>query len=258
MSRVSEFILKAFSRSPETADYVIEHYDQKHSDVNVNIRTLKEGFPNLQEMIHNKTVLDIGCSEGMETLALSKMGAYEVHGIDIRIDDEKNQEIQKNVDCRMKFTVMDAQNTQFVNETFDVIVTCGSFEHFSSPFMILKESNRILRENGRIYLTSGVWAHPWGAHMNFFTKIPWVQYFFSEHTIMNVRSLFRNDGALKFNEVEGGLNKIGIRNFKKIVKELDLKIEYIKLNPVKGLTLLTKIPFVNELFTNLIIAILRK
>lgn len=258
MSKLGELLLHKLSRDPTTGDYVIEHYEQKHRDVKVYMSNLQETFPNLQTMIYNKKVLDIGCAEGMETLALSMMGAYDVYGIDIRIDDEKNQEIQQNSNCRMTFSVMDAQNTPFPNKEFDVIVSCGSFEHFDNPHIILKECKRILKDDGQIYLTSGVWAHPWGAHMNFFTKVPWVQFVFSESTIMNVRHAYRNDGATKFNEVEGGLNKIGIRSFNKIVKELNLTVEYLKLNPVKGLTPLTKIPYVNELFTNLIIAILRK
>jgi len=207
MSVVGEFILQKLSRAPQIEDYLNEHYELKHGDVNVYIRALKETFPNLGAMISNKTVLDIGCSEGTETLALSMMGAYEAHGIDIRIDDEKNQKIKlQNLHNRMKFSVMDAQNTSFSNDTFDAIVTCGSFEHFDSPYMILKECNRILKEDGRIYLTSSVWAHPWGAHMNFFTKVPWVQFIFSEETIMNVRRSYRKDGAKRYNEVEGGLN----------------------------------------------------
>jgi hypothetical protein len=75
---------------------------------------------------------------------------------------------------------------------------------------------------------------------------------------MNVRKKYRNDGANRFNEVEGGLNKIGIRSFNDMINDLNLKVEYLKLNPVKGLTLLTKVPYLNELFTNLIVAVLRK
>ena len=259
MSKIGEFILRKLSRHPEIADFVNEDYELKHRDVNFYKEALNKTFPSLSKMISNKKVLDVGCSEGMETLALSMLGAHEVFGIDIRIDNKKNHVIQQQYpNNRMKFSVMDAHNTTFSNETFDAIVTCGSFEHFDSPYLILKEFQRILKIDGRIYLTSGVWAHPWGAHMNFFTRVPWVQFIFSESTIMNVRSLYRNDGAQRFNEVEGGLNKIGIREFNKIVKDLNYEIEYLKLNPVKGLTPLTRIPYINELFTNLIIAILKK
>ena len=259
MGAISELILYKLSRDPSAGDYLNERYEQKHKDVTAYISALQETFPNIQTMIADKYVLDVGCAEGIETLALSMMGANMAHGIDIRIEDDKNQVIkEQNKDCRMEFSIMDAQNTSFQDGEFDAVVTCGSFEHFNDPYLILKECKRILKDDGLIFLTSSVWAHPWGSHMNFFTKVPWVQHIFSETTIMNVRRKYRDDGANKFNEVEGGLNKVGIRSFNNMVKDLNLKIEFIKLNPVKGLTSLTKIPYVNELFTNLIIAVLKK
>ena len=94
--------------------------------------------------------------------------------------------------------------------------------------------------------------------MNFFTTVPWVQFLFSESTVMNVRKLYRNDGATRYADVEGGLNKIGIRRLLKFVRDLDLEIEYLKLNPVKGLAVLTGMPFINELFTGIIVLIVKK
>lgn len=259
MSEVSELILSNLSRGPEREDYSNEHYEKKHENVRTYIMFFEDNIPGFADMIENKKILDIGCSEGMEALALSMMGASEVFGIDIRIDNSKNKQIiEQNPDRQLNFAVMDAERTTFSDETFDAIVTCSSFEHFNDPKAILKECQRVLKSDGRIYLTSGVWAHPWGAHMNFFTKVPWVQFLFSESTIMNVRSHYRNDGAKKFAEVEGGLNKIGIRKLLKMVNELNLEVEYLKLKPVKGLSILTKIPLINELFTYLIVAVLRK
>jgi ubiquinone/menaquinone biosynthesis C-methylase UbiE len=196
MSKLGEYILRKFSRDPNAMDYVNEHYEQKHRDVKVYIQSLKNTFPDIETKIINKNVLDIGCAEGLETLAISMMGANEVHGIDIRINEDVNRQIQQQYpNNRMKFTIMDATNTQFKDSELDAVVTCGSFEHFNDPYLILKESKRILVDNGLIFLTSGVWAHPWGAHMNFFTRVPWVQFIFCESTIMNVRRAYRNDGA---------------------------------------------------------------
>ena len=94
--------------------------------------------------------------------------------------------------------------------------------------------------------------------MNFFTRVPWVQFIFSEQTIMNVRSLYQSDGAKAFSEVEGGLNRVGIRQFRKYVKDLNLDLRHLFLRPVSGLTALPKIPLINELFTGSIVAVLRK
>ena len=257
MSAIGEFVLGKLSRDPSAGDYLNEAYEAKHHDVKACIRELRDLFPAIGHKLIGKSVLDIGCAEGTETLALSMLGASSVHGIDIRIDPIANAAVRAQSGGAVEFSVMDATQTSFSDGTFDAAVTCGSFEHFADPFLVLKECARLVRPGGLIYLTSGVWAHPYGAHMNFFTNVPWVQYLFSEHTIMSVRKRYRRDGAMRFHEVPGGLNKVGIAAFRRMVGHLGLEYEYLKLNPIKQLTFLTRIPHFNELFTNLIVAVLR-
>jgi ubiquinone/menaquinone biosynthesis C-methylase UbiE len=258
MSKFGETLLGHLSLSPGAPEYLNDTYEDRHADIHVNVSDFRRTFPGIGRLVAGKHVLDIGCSEGIETFALCKLGAASAHGIDIRIPQDRHLrtvETYRNYDAR--FSVMDAASMSFPDATFDVAVTCGSFEHFNDPFAVLRECRRVVKPGGRILLTSGVWAHPWGAHMNFFTRVPWVQYLFSERTIMAVRKRFRSDGAERFHEVEGGLNKVGIRAFEQMVETLDLQADYLKLQPIKGLTALTRIPYVNELFTNLIIAVLR-
>lgn len=257
MGKFGESILRKVSRDHRTQDYINEEFDEKNRDASTCASYLTRVFPTLTCEIQNKDVLDIGCSKGVETLALSIMGAKKVHGIDIRLG-AAHKILERNPGRKLSFSTMNAENLGFPNEIFDIIITCSSMEHFNNPHAVLKECKRVLRYNGKVFLTSGVWSHPWGAHMNFFTKVPWVQYIFSEDTIMKVRSQYRMDGAKKYSDVEGGLNKIGIRSFKRMSNDLGFEIIYFKLNPVKGLTVLTSIPFLNEYFTNLIVSVLQK
>jgi len=259
MGKTGETILRKLSRDPGSSDYPNEKWALRQKDVNVFIKDLEATFPGIRSMVEGKKVLDIGCAHGMETLALSMLGAGEVHGIDIIIDAEKNRALQKQYpDCRMAFSVMAAEKTLFPDNEFDAVVTCYAFEHFKAPYLVLKEARRILKNNGLIFLTSSVWSSPWGAHMYFFTKVPWVQFLFSEKTIMNVRRDYRNDGAERFSDVKGGLNKVGLRDFHKMVKDLNLKIEYLKLVQEKRLAMLGNISYINEFFTHLFLAVLRK
>jgi SAM-dependent methyltransferase len=256
MSILGERILLALSRDRASGDYSVGHYEEKHQDVDVYIAILRRTFPGMD--LEGKKVLDIGCAEGMETLALSMMGAAEVHGIDIRIDAAQNKAIvEAHPDRAMRFSVMDAEATTFPDGEFDVAVTCGSFEHFLDPAAVLRETMRVVKPGGMIYVTSSVWAHPWGAHMNFFTRVPWVQFLFSERTIMAVRRRYRDDGATRFHEVEGGLNKVGVKSFQRIVRSLGLEVHRFHLTAVKGLRILTRLPLVRELFSSLIVVELR-
>ncbi len=259
MSLLGEFILRKLSRDPRSTDYVSMAYEEKYRDPETYAVSLTNTFPSMSRMVRGRQALDVGCSNGMEALALLAMGASKVTGIDIRIDPEKSARLLASHPFRgCELAVMDAEKMTFGDETFDVAISCGSFEHFNEPYSVLKECKRVVKANGRICLTSGVWSHPWGAHMNFFTRVPWVQFIFSESTIMNVRRCYRGDGAKRFCEVEGGLNRMGIRQFQDIVSELDLRIEYLRLVPVKGLSCLARIPGINEFFTSLVIAVLRK
>jgi len=259
MGRLGEFILRRLSRDPQGPDYAIEHYEEKHMDVDVYMRKLVNMFPSIQDSITQRVVLSAGCAEGMESLAIAKLGAREVVGVDIRIDSSQNRRLMEQYpDSRVSFCRTNVECLSFPDGAFDIVVTCGSLEHFNDPSMALGELRRVLKDDGIIYLTSGVWAHPWGSHMNFFTKVPWVQFFFSEATIMKVRSLYRHDGATRYSEVEGGLNNVGVRAFKRMVSGLKLKTEYLALVPVRGLHFLTRLNYVNEFFTSLIVATLSK
>ena len=86
--------------------------------------------------------------------------------------------------------------------------------------------------------------------MQFFTNVPWVHLLFSEKVIMNVRKLYRSDGAEKFEEVESGLNKMSVAKFERIIKESGMKIVFKNYECIRGLNFLGKIPWVRELFIN--------
>jgi hypothetical protein len=75
---------------------------------------------------------------------------------------------------------------------------------------------------------------------------------------MSVRSIFRDDGARTYEDVESGVNKMSVRKFEKIVKECGLRDVYRKYECVKRLDFLATIPFARELFINHITSILRK
>ncbi len=258
MSIIGEYVLGRLSRDPGAGDYLNEGFESKRNDPRFCISELQRWFPDITRQIAGRKVLDIGCGEGMEALAHSRMGAALVHGNDIHIDEARNEAVRKQAAGEIRFSVMDAMRTSFQDGEFDAAVTYCAFEHFADPFAVLKESARVVAPGGLIFLTSSVWAHPYGSHMQFFTKVPWVQYLFSEKTIMTVRKKYRNDGAMRFEDVPGGLNKVGMSSFLSMGKALDLELPYLKLNAIKQLDFLSRIPYVNELFTNMIIAVMRK
>lgn len=71
----------------------------------------------------NLKILDVGCGAGFFSILLVKEG-YQVTGIDLTPDMIKNARLlaeEEKVSC--EFQVMDAENPEFPDETFDVVIS---------------------------------------------------------------------------------------------------------------------------------------
>jgi hypothetical protein len=85
-----------------------------------------------------------------------------------------------------------------------------------------------------------------------------VNVLFSEQTVMKVRSRFRTDGAVRYEDVEGGLNRMTVSRFERLVHDCGLELEWSRYRGIKGLDWATKLPGARELLTTLITCVLRK
>jgi SAM-dependent methyltransferase len=221
---------------------------------------LKHYFGNhFVQSIKNKLVLDIGCGEGIQVVGSIIEGAKYAIGVEIRPIFGKGEEWAKQLAIfeRVKFTLSPIR--EIGEGCVDVAISQNSFEHFTNPEQILDDVLYVLKRDGKFFITFGPpWLHPYGEHLNFMVRYPWAHILFSEKTIMAVRKLFRNDHADRFEEVEGGLNKMTINKFKRSVRRFGFKLEELSLTPVKGLIPLAKIPYIQEFFTTHLSAILTK
>jgi hypothetical protein len=124
-------------------------------------------------------------------------------------------------------------------------------EHYPNPNETLMEMKSLLKPQGNLLITFGPpWYSPYGAHMFFFTKIPWVHLIFPEKWIMFWRHKYRSDGAMKYEDVESGLNKMSISKVERLIKEGGMKAVYQKYHGLKNIDFLTRIPILRELFIN--------
>jgi ubiquinone/menaquinone biosynthesis C-methylase UbiE len=255
--RLAERLLLGLSRAPSTGDYptTTSKYDLANA-LNFPRKTL----PGFDALIRGQNVLDYGCGPGWQAVAMRRQCmARSVLGIDINDTWLKaGRALAEREGC--------SEEVKFANKvdladirSFDVAISISSFEHFAEPEKNLSEMCEFVRPGGRIIVT---FAEPWyshnGAHMVFFTKVPWVNVLFSEETVLNVRSHFRCDGATRYEEIEGGLNRMTLAKFERIMRNSGMKIEYFKYYSTKQLPLVDRLPVLREFLVSAATCMLRR
>lgn len=253
--RIGEIILRALCRDVAEDDYC---QTLEHATSGNELSLLRRAYPNLSSIVGGKRVVDFGCGEGRQALALHKEEKCYVTGLDTNADTllkAKHLALDAGIDEEsLQFLDVASEDQE---GKFDVVISQNAMEHFPDPVEVIRQMKRLIHDNGKILITFGPpWYAPYGSHMHFFCKVPWINILFSEETIMHVRSFYRDDGAERFVDVESGLNKMSLKKFTNIISESDLNIESIKYKAVKGQDWIAKIPLIKELFVNHVTCVL--
>jgi SAM-dependent methyltransferase len=244
---LSERLLLLLSRKPGAEDPPASREEWNLENA---LSQLRAAFPDFDSLIAGKDVLDFGCGEGWQAVALAQNGARFVLGLDSNaktLAKARQLAQQAEVGGGVEF----AEKLNGDARLFDLVISQNSMEHFPDPAGALEEMKRALKPDGKILITFGPpWFAPYGSHMAFFTKVPWVNLLFSEKTVTEVRRRFRNDGAGRYEDVESGLNKMTVRKFERSVSVAGLRAEFRRYRCVKDLDALARLPVVRELLVN--------
>jgi SAM-dependent methyltransferase len=242
-------ILSFFCRRPGTADYAMSGI---HYEPGKELERLEEVFPDFRTRLSGKLAIDFGCGFGYQCAALALAGARQVIGIDIaeaalQVGRQRAEEC--GVGSRVEFA-----RTIPTGVKADIIISQNSFEHFLDPEEVLAQLSTALAPGGLLFITfSPPWYAPWGAHMSYFCRLPWVHLFFGERTIMEVRSRFRSDGARSFRDA--GLGELSLAKFEKLVEASRLEYQFRRYDCCLRLNWMQHTPF-RELFVNRVSLIL--
>lgn len=247
--RVPERILFLFSKDPASVfrnGYEGGASGEWNSDNALSV--LRREFPDFDALIRDKRVLDYGCGDGFQSIAMAKAGAARVFGVDL---DESRLVHAR----RLARGVDNLSFSEYISEEVDLAISLNAFEHFPEPSGNLRELSRAVRAGGQILITFGPpWLAPFGAHVGFFTSCPWANVLFSVHTLNRVRMLYRGDAQ---DDVDYGPNKITVRSFENLIEQSGLLVERLEYRTAKNLPL-GRIPGVREFFINHITCILRR
>lgn len=182
------------------------------------------------ENIHGNVIIDFGCGKGTEAVAMAKLGAKLVIGVDIQeshLSEARELAEAAGVQDRCIFSTS-------TTELADVVVSVDAFEHFDKPDQILSTMHNLLKPGGYALVSFGpTWYHPLGGHL--FSIFPWAHLVLNEKALVAWRGAFKSDGATCFGEVAGGLNQITIQKFTKMANRSDFQVTNLEKVPIRKL-----------------------
>ena len=106
---------------------------------------IRHEVKNFFENIKNKRVLDVGCGDGRYKKYIIDNNEYI--GIDVDESGHPNQDKKNDITWNKK-------KLPFENEFFDIILMTEVLEHIENVGETLDELNRVLKNNGKIFITS--------------------------------------------------------------------------------------------------------
>jgi 2-polyprenyl-3-methyl-5-hydroxy-6-metoxy-1,4-benzoquinol methylase len=175
-----------------------------------------------------KRVLDLGCGLGHDAVEIARRGASFVVGIDIQeglLESARTMAHRSGVADRCLFS-------SSTDDKFDVIISINAFEHIADTGAALRLIRDSMAPGGVGLIAFGpTWFHPHGGH--FFNLFPWAHIIFREEAILKWRSGFVQDGARRFEDITGGLNRMTISRFHNLVKSSGLTFRSFECVPIE-------------------------
>ncbi|MEO0834646.1 MAG: methyltransferase domain-containing protein [Cyanobacteria bacterium J06642_3] len=107
-----------------------------------------------------QNIIDVGCGIGGSTLYLAQKFGSMATGITlspVQASRAKERAVENGLDQRVDFTVANALDMPFEDNTFDLVWSLESGEHMPDKTKFLAECYRVLRPGGKIIFAT--WCH---------------------------------------------------------------------------------------------------
>jgi len=135
------------------SDVCVQRYFQRRKTA-----TIKK----LLEASDGDIVLDIGCGSGVQLMSLNINFPKFLIGTDISLDALTYAK-HKNI-AGSEFVRCDAQHLPFKSHSIDKIICAEVIEHLNEPELMIDETQRILKNNGSIVITTPNEISIWGMY----------------------------------------------------------------------------------------------
>ncbi|MEM2601068.1 MAG: class I SAM-dependent methyltransferase [Candidatus Hadarchaeales archaeon] len=138
-----EFVEKLGSELPMNEEEKLAF----HNDAKNRYRIILELLPQ-----NAKRILEVGAGSGLLTFLLREWSGGEVHALDLHAC---RREWRKGEWVEIQRCNVEEENFPFPSESFDCVVCSEVLEHLLfSPYHMLTETHRVLREGGTLILTT--------------------------------------------------------------------------------------------------------
>ncbi len=245
------------------------NYFMRGSYENPRFWTRLGGKPDFAE----SCVVDLGCGHGSLCVDIARSGSKQVIGLDLNpsLIAFAKENLNLNYPDLTKTIEFRLQNLRDMPESgIDFIVSKDTFEHVVELEQVMVEMKLRLKPNGKIYTGFGpLWNSPYGDHNR--TKMqslgPWGHLMLDQKRIVERLNLRYHTDVHSIYDL--GLNMLSFADYQRIFSMSGLKTVYFKVNAIDGspkhlrlagrlFSFLRKIPFLTELLTYNIYAILEK
>ncbi len=133
----------------------------------------------IAQAFSSQKILEVGCGNGLAACDLLSTGKeiYAVDIVDIRTDEVRQSPV--------RFEIGDVcDRLPYEDNSFDLVFSINSFEHFEQPANAFGEMIRLVRPNGILFLAfSPLYYSAWGLHAGRRLGMPYPQLLFSASTI---------------------------------------------------------------------------
>ena len=137
------------ARSAAIARYAFLHEPEGRRRRGARILAALEDFAGVD--VASATILDVGCSAGLMTEALTARGA-DVVGADV---DFASLAHAVGSGGNARYVVARGEQLPFPDESFDAVVCNHVYEHVNDPAAVVREAHRVLRDGGACYFAAG-------------------------------------------------------------------------------------------------------
>jgi len=134
------------------------YWDEKVKNFPQSLLRMNEVMMEAASIGSSEKVLDAGCGIGGSSIFLAEKIGCNVTGISLsekQVNKAKELAIEKKVEDKVEFKVMNYCATDFPNESFDIVWGCESICYADDKEKFIKEAYRLLKPGGRLVVADG-------------------------------------------------------------------------------------------------------